>query len=170
MKNLVACECTGATRWCVVIIVCLAVSAAIGAEGDKAKDKGYRGQLGPTNKKIRVDGNKTYLWADGDVNSADSEWYDYTGSPMPAEELQFGIGKDRIRSIDDPLYVDPDDPRLLKIPGSRYRRTERPKTNDEIPVIGFAVGGEARAYSIALLDHHEFVNDRIGGKPVTVGW
>ncbi len=153
-----------------MVIVSLAASAAIGADGDKAKGKQYRGRLGPNNKKVRVDGKKTYLWAKGDINSANAEWYDYTGSPIPAEELQFGIGKDRIRSIDDPLYVDPDDPRLLQIPGSPYRRNERPKTNDEIPVIGFVEGGEARAYSIALLDHHEFVNDRIGGKPVTVGW
>ena len=41
---------------------------------------------------------------------------------------------------------------------------------DEIMVIGFAVGTEARAYPVGLLDHHELVNDSLGGKPVTVGW
>ena len=37
-------------------------------------------------------------------------------------------------------------------------------------VIGYVGNGDARAYPASLLDHHELVNDRIGGKPVTVGW
>ena len=41
---------------------------------------------------------------------------------------------------------------------------------NRLRVIGFAHGGEARAYPIALLNHHELVNDTVGGKPVTVGW
>ena len=78
---------------------------------------------------------------------------------------------DSIRAIDDPLFVKPDDPRLLKYVGrSPYRRDEVAKTNDEIRVIGVVRGATARAYPIALLDRHEVVNDRIEGKPVAVGW
>ena len=132
--------------------------------------KKYRGLLGPGNKKIKLVDGKTLVWAGGDIDGPDAQWYDFTGAPIPPEELQFGIGKDRIRSIDDPLFVAPDDPRLLAIEGSPYRRDERPKTNDEIMVIGYADGDDERAYPAALLDHHELVNDRIGGKPVTVGW
>ena len=39
------------------------------------------------------------------------------------EQLQFGIGKDSIRSIDDPLFVSPDDPRLLKLISPSPRAT-----------------------------------------------
>ena len=151
-------------------------------DGDKPKPKpkakrstkkpepNYRGMLGAGNKKIKVVSGKTYVWAAGDPNSADSKWYDFTGAPMPPEKLQFGIGKDRIRAIDDPLFVSPDDPRLMDLPNSPYRRDERPKNNDEIMVIGYANGDDARAYPVGLLDRHELVNDRVGGKPVTVGW
>ncbi len=131
---------------------------------------GFRGLLGPDNDKVRKVGRMTLLWASGDRDSDDSKWYDFSGAPMPAEDLQFGIGQDRIKAIDDPVFVEPDDPRLLEIPASRYRPEEAPKTNDEIMVIGYSYGDDARAYPAALLDRHELVNDMIGGKPVTVGW
>jgi len=130
----------------------------------------FRGRLGKQSWKIRREGDKTYLWAGGAQSGPEAHWYDFTSSPIPASDLQFGIGKDRIASIDDPMFVSPNDPRLMKIPGSPYRPSEQPHTNDEIPVIGYVQNGEARAYPVALLDHHELVNDRIGGKPVTVGW
>lgn len=160
-------------RTLIAVGLCAVLPPASMAGKDRGQRASYRGLLGPNSKKIRVEGNKTYLWAGGDIqpNSPDSQWYEYTGSPIPAEELQFGIGKDSIRSIDDPLFVTPDDPRLLRRNSkSHYRPGERVKTNDDIPVIGYVQGGEARAYPVALLDHHELVNDRIGGKPVTVGW
>ncbi len=43
MKNLVACDRTAAVRWCAVIIVCIAASAAIGKDGEKSKPGRYRG-------------------------------------------------------------------------------------------------------------------------------
>ena len=119
----------------------------------------------------REPGSKALLWAGGGTpSSPDAQWYNFTGSLIPASQLQFGIGKDRIRAIDDPLFVSPDDPALLKLQRSSYRPGERPKTNDEIMVAGFAYGDQARAYPVALLDHHEVVNVVIAGKPVTVGW
>ena len=131
---------------------------------------GFRGLLGADNDKVRKVGRMTLLWASGDRDSDDSKWYDFTGAPMPAEDLQFGIGQDRIEAIDDPVFVEPDDPRLLEIPASKYRPSEDPKTNDQIMVIGYVYGDDARAYPAALLDGHELVNDMVGGKPVTVGW
>jgi hypothetical protein len=41
---------------------------------------------------------------------------------------------------------------------------------DDAPVLGVAIGGEARAYPIPLLDWHELVNDRVGGQPILVSW
>lgn len=160
-----------------LVVAALASAPIVCCAQDKGnaqkKRERYRGMLGKDSKKVRKADGKTYVFA-GPPHTKPTdpaaEWYDFTGSPIPAEELQFGIGKDAIRAIDDPVYVAPDDPRLLKLPASHYRRSERPKTNDEIMVTGYVGGGEARAYPIALLDHHELVNDVIGGKPVTVGW
>ena len=134
----------------------------------------YRGLLGPRSRKIKRVGNKTFLWA-GPRGVAPSrpeaKWYDFTGSIIPPEELQFGIGKDSIPAIDDPLFVSPDDPRLLDLGSNPYDRSEpTPKTADDIPVIGYSHGDDVRAYPVRVLDHHELVNDVLGGKPVTVGW
>ena len=42
--------------------------------------------------------------------------------------------------------------------------------DDSERVIGVVVGGEARAYPIALLEWHELVNDTLGGRPILVSW
>lgn len=36
----------------------------------------------------------------------------------------------------------------------------------EDEVLGVVVGKQARAYPIKVLDHHEFVNDVLGGRPI----
>jgi hypothetical protein len=41
---------------------------------------------------------------------------------------------------------------------------------DAEPVLGLVVNGEARAYSLFHLDHHEIVNDSVGGRKVAVTW
>ena len=41
---------------------------------------------------------------------------------------------------------------------------------DDAWVLGVAVGGEARAYSLNLLNHHEVVNDRIGERAFAAVW
>lgn len=42
--------------------------------------------------------------------------------------------------------------------------------DDDIRVLGLRWNGEARAYPIPILDHHELVNDTLGGRPVLVSW
>ena len=37
-------------------------------------------------------------------------------------------------------------------------------------VIGVVIDDEARAYSTALLDNHEIVNDTVGGRKIAVTW
>lgn len=37
-------------------------------------------------------------------------------------------------------------------------------------VLGVVIDGEARAYSLNLLNHHEVVNDRIGDTPFAAVW
>ena len=38
------------------------------------------------------------------------------------------------------------------------------------PVLGVALGGQARAYPVHLLEYHPLVNDEIGDEPVVVGF
>jgi len=159
------------TGWVAAGVVAVLLSAG-GLALTQAQTK-YRGMLRDQKGnpwKIRREGDKTYVWAGGEKGGAGAKWYDFTGAPMAPEDLQFGIGKDRIRAIDDPYFVSPDDARLLSIPPSPYRPKENPKTNNEIMVIGYVENDIARAYPTALLDHHELVNDDFKGKPVTVGW
>jgi len=150
-------------------VVGLLYSVSTAGAGDEPSE--YRGLLGKNNKRVLVKDGKTLLWADGDFNKPnEAHWYDFTGSPIPVEQLQFGIGKDAIPSIDDPLFVKVGDRRLLTLPQSHYRRDEKVTKPDDIRVIGYVLDGQARAYPTALLDMHELVNDTISGKPVTVGW
>lgn len=168
------CGCQGSrtmAAWVGVLTLTLVLCEPPGMAQAEPSSQKYRGVLGAGSKKIKREGGKTLLWAGGkSPESLDAQWYEFTGAPIPAEQLQFGIGKDQIRAIDDPLFVSPDDPRLLKLPTSPYRKGERPKTFDEIMVTGYVEGDDARAYPIGLLDHHELVNDSLGGKPVTIGW
>jgi hypothetical protein len=41
---------------------------------------------------------------------------------------------------------------------------------DEAWVLGVAVDGEARAYSLNLLNHHEVVNDVVAGRAIAAVW
>ncbi|MCH7701769.1 MAG: DUF3179 domain-containing protein [Planctomycetes bacterium] len=118
-------------------------------------------------RKIRRTEDQQFLWALGSFNADDSssQWFDMTDSPLTLESINHGIGRDTIPSIDHPLFVHPDDPRLR----SRWGRDDHADISD-LRVIGYESGGDARAYPVALLDNHELVNDTIGGKPVTVGW
>lgn len=119
------------------------------------------------NSKIRREGDKQYLWARGPKVPEDdaSEWFDMTGSPIELESVNHGIGKDRIASIDEPVFVPPDDPRLRRKWGGSDDADIR-----DLRVICYAHNDEAKAYPVRLLDRRELVNDEVGGKPVTVGW
>jgi hypothetical protein len=77
------------------------------------------------------------------------------GASIPAEEIRRGgPPRDGIPALDHPEAV----------------ASERSPWPDAARVVGVALGGEARAYPIALLDWHELVNDRLGGLPVLVSW
>lgn len=49
-----------------------------------------------------------------------------------------------------------------------------PAAEAEIPgdawVLGVALGGEARAYGLNLLNRHEVVNDEVAGRPIAAVW
>ncbi|MFB6102849.1 MAG: DUF3179 domain-containing protein [Haloplanus sp.] len=64
-----------------------------------------------------------------------------------------GPGKDGIPSIDSPSFVDAADASFLR---------------DESVIFGVARGDTVRAYPQSILVHHEIVNDRLDGLPVSV--
>ena len=81
--------------------------------------------------------------------------FDLSRSAIPtAEILGGGPPRDGIPALDQPKVV----------PAS-----ESPWKDAEI-VLGLVVGGEARAYPVAILDWHELVNDTLGGRPVLVSY
>ena len=41
---------------------------------------------------------------------------------------------------------------------------------DDEPVIGIAIGAEAKAYPVAIMGRHELVNDTCGGRPIAASW
>lgn len=78
--------------------------------------------------------------------------------PKPHPDLPDGfrqlLPRGRIAAVDDPRFV--------------------PAAEAEIPddawVLGVVDGGRAKAYSLNLLNHHEVVNDEIGGRPIAAVW
>lgn len=74
-------------------------------------------------------------------------------TPIPdgAEVL---LGRDDIPAIWSPTFVS----------------AEEAGMPDDHLVIGVAINGEARAYSVNLLDRHEIVNDDVGGQKVITTW
>ena len=66
------------------------------------------------------------------------------------------LPKDAIPAILDPQFVSVEDVPLLF-------------SDDEL-VIGVSINGDARAYTIGVLGHHEIVNDVVGGESIAVTW
>ncbi len=64
------------------------------------------------------------------------------------------LERGKIPAVFDPQFVTADE---AEIP-------------DDAWVLGVVMGGEARAYSLNLLNHHEVVNDRVGEHPIAAVW
>lgn len=107
---------------------------------------------------IEEDG-KLLMWANGEPGTDSAEWWDMTDSLIDPRNFHHGIGKDRIPSIDAPEFVSMADPRLAEV-----------GITMETQVIGYAFGGEARAYPVSIMSRHEIVNDTFGDTHLTVAW
>jgi hypothetical protein len=69
--------------------------------------------------------------------------------------VEGGPGKDGIRSVDDPVFVElPEATWLAK----------------ETELLGVQVGEDARGYPVRMLEFHQIVNDEIGGQPIAVSY
>ena len=74
---------------------------------------------------------------------------------MPVEEiLAGGPPRDGIPALDEPKFVS----------------AAASVWEDDEHVVGVSVGGESRAYPLAILVWHELVNDSLGGEPILVSY
>ena len=79
---------------------------------------------------------------------------DFTKRSIALKEIMSGgPSKDGIPPIDNPVFKPIADIKTI---------------TDREPVVGFSINGDARAYPLRVLTWHEIVNDKVGGKPVTV--
>jgi hypothetical protein len=80
--------------------------------------------------------------------------FDLRRSLVPADEIHAGgPSRDGIPALTDPKFVPAAKADFL---------------SPEDRILGLHLGGEARAYPIGILNWHEIVNDRIGGRAVAV--
>ena len=87
------------------------------------------------------------------ANPADFNGFDVSNASVPTQAIQRGgPPADGIPAIDRPKFVRAEQARLLD--GDR--------------ILGLARNGRARAYPVRILNWHEVVNDRFGGRAVAV--
>ncbi len=86
----------------------------------------------------------TWAWPDTDFSKSAVDFSEIRSGGPP---------KDGIPSIDAPAFIPV---------------AEEDSLDPREPVIGLALGGEARAYPLRILTWHEIVNDEIAGVPVAV--
>jgi hypothetical protein len=144
-------------RLAYAVVFLFSIIAAVGALAETSESKP---EIEPDlhDRPIIEENGRRLLWASED-EEGNVEWFDMTGSTVDPHRFQFGIGKDRINSIDRPEFVAPGDARLAA-------RGITPET----PVLGVFLNEIARAYPVRLMDEHEVVNDEFGGEAFAVLW
>ena len=66
--------------------------------------------------------------------------------------------------------LEPDGIPAIRAPEFVSGKEAQDQMSSNEPVMGLIINGEARAYSLWQLDHHEIVNDYFGDLPVAVTW
>lgn len=74
--------------------------------------------------------------------------------PDLPEDFRQLLPRGRIAAVDSPQFVPAAE---AEIPGDAW-------------ILGVVDKGQAKAYSLNLLNHHEVVNDEIGGRPIAAVW
>ena len=82
--------------------------------------------------------------------------FDYSKHSIPLNEIyDGGPPKDGIPALFDPQFIKAEEADYLK-------------SSDRI--LGVVINGDAKAYPIRILNWHELVNDRVGGKDILVSY
>ncbi len=76
------------------------------------------------------------------------------GQDAPPEGVEQLLPRGRIAAVTEPTFV----------------AAAEADIPDDAWVFGVAIGDEAKAYSLNLLNHHEVVNDRFADLPVAAVW
>lgn len=66
-----------------------------------------------------------------------------------------GPARDQIKAVDDPQFVSPEQATWVVA---------------DTPVIGLELNGQARAYPVHLMEHHQIVNDVLAGVPIALSY
>jgi hypothetical protein len=102
---------------------------------------------------------KAWLYANRGMilDGAAGSWgFNFRPALIPVHEILFsGMRKDNIPALVNPDFTPAGEATWLRPTDS---------------VIGAAIGGEARAYPINILNWHECANDTLGGEPIAVTW
>ncbi|MFQ5699896.1 MAG: DUF3179 domain-containing protein [Myxococcota bacterium] len=89
------------------------------------------------------------------ARAIDRNGFHLDSASVPVEEIRpGGPPRDAIPALDSP-------------PTEKASATS---WGDDTLVLGVALGGEARAYPVAILNWHELVNDRLGGREILVSY
>jgi len=104
------------------------------------------------NGKIFQDDGKKWLWG-----GEDSTWhFNITNSTLVDSQYHYGIGREHFDALIKPEFI------------SLEKADEIYAVEDRFLLLN--INGEARAYGIDLLTHHEVVNDVVDGKPVMAAY
>lgn len=89
----------------------------------------------------------------------DSTWhFDVSNLTLKEENFHFGIGRERFHALIKPEYV------------SMEEAKKDTAITDTSRFLFVNINGDARAYSVDLLTHHEIVNDVVGGEPIMAAY
>jgi hypothetical protein len=110
-------------------------------------------EIKPSSCVIEENG-RVYLWAGSGVKGQKG-WFDVTGTNLPLRSFRFAFGRDRIKTIDQPIYQHPD--------GEIARRIY-----PERPVFGLDYKGAVRAYPLTVMAKVEVVNEMVDDEAIAV--
>lgn len=89
----------------------------------------------------------------------DTTWhFDVSNLTLKEENFHFGIGREEFHALIKPQYI------------SMKEADKDTSVTDSSRFLFVNINGDARAYSVDLLTHHEIVNDVVGGEPIMAAY
>ena len=99
----------------------------------------------------------------GDGRTVESYGFDLSTALVPADDIvASGLGKDKLRALDDPAVMP-----VVGVAEFNAAHNGKYLVSDD-RVVGVAIGDQARAYPLRVLNWHEVVNDTLAGVPIAV--